>query len=215
MRPTWIFDLDNTLHDARPHIFPHIDRAMTAYIATRLSISEAEAQTMRIHYWHHYGATLKGLVRHHDIDPHDFLWCTHQFPDLRGMLVADTGLRQMLRRLPGRKIVFTNAPLHYARAVLELLGIAAAFDAVYSIESVKFKPKPDPAGFRLLLRAESLNPFNAILVEDTLSSLRTARSLGMRTVWVSQEPRRPSYVDVRVARVLSLPKFFGRQDSLR
>jgi len=25
----WIFDLDNTLHNARPHIFPHINRAMT------------------------------------------------------------------------------------------------------------------------------------------------------------------------------------------
>ena len=215
MTPVWIFDLDNTLHDARPHIFPHINRAMTAYIATRLSISEAEAQTMRTHYWHRYGATLKGLVRHHAVDPHDFLWRTHQFPDLRGMLVADTGLRQMLRRLPGRKIVFTNSPLHYARAVLELLGITGAFDALYSIESVKFKPKPDPAGFRLLLRAERLNPCNTILVEDTLSRLRTARSLGMRTVWVSQEPRRPSYVDVRIARVVSLPKFFDRRGSLR
>ena len=26
----WIFDLDNTLHDATPHIFPHINRSMTA-----------------------------------------------------------------------------------------------------------------------------------------------------------------------------------------
>ena len=211
----WIFDLDNTLHDARPHVFPHIDRAMTAYIATRLSISEAEAQTMRIHYWHRYGATLKGLVRHHAIDPHDFLWHTHQFPDLRRMLVADTGLRQMLRRLPGRKIVFTNSPLNYAKSVLGLLGIAGAFDAIYSIETVRFLPKPDPAGFRLLLRAEGLNPHKTILVEDTLANLRTARSLGMRTVWVSQEPRRPSYVDVRTGSVVSLPKFLGRQGSLR
>ena len=29
---TWIFDLDNTLHDATPHIFPHINRSMTAYL---------------------------------------------------------------------------------------------------------------------------------------------------------------------------------------
>ena len=25
----WLFDLDNTLHDASPHIFPHINRSMT------------------------------------------------------------------------------------------------------------------------------------------------------------------------------------------
>ena len=215
MTIAWIFDLDNTLHDARPHILPHINRAMTAYIAARLSLSEADAQTMRIHYWHRYGATLKGLVRHHAIDPHDFLWHTHQFPDLRRMLVADAGLRQMLRRLPGRKIVFTNSPLHYAETVLDMLGIAGAFDAVYSIESVRFQPKPDPAGFRLLLRAEGLRPSNTILVEDTLSNLRTARSLGMRTVWVSPEPRRSSYVDVRTGSVMALPRVVYRQGLLR
>lgn len=211
----WIFDLDNTLHDARPHIFPHINRAMTAYIATRLCISEAEAQVMRVHYWHRYGATLKGLVRHHAINPHEFLWHTHQFPDLQRMLVADTGLRQMLRRLPGRKIVFTNSPLQYANSVLKLLGIARAFDAVYSIESVRFKPKPDPAGFRLLLRAERLRPSETILVEDTLSNLRTARSLGMRTVWISRESRRPAFVDARMGSVIALPKFIDKQGSLR
>ena len=32
----WIFDLDNTLHNATPHIFPHINRAMTAYLQQRL-----------------------------------------------------------------------------------------------------------------------------------------------------------------------------------
>jgi putative hydrolase of the HAD superfamily len=28
--PVWIFDLDNTLHDADPHIFPHLNRAQRA-----------------------------------------------------------------------------------------------------------------------------------------------------------------------------------------
>jgi acetylglutamate kinase len=41
---TWIFDLDNTLHDARPHIFPHIDRSMTAYLAEHLDLG-ADAAT--------------------------------------------------------------------------------------------------------------------------------------------------------------------------
>jgi len=201
----WIFDLDNTLHDARPHIFPHINQAMTRYIAERLSMSEADAQALRMHYWHRYGATLKGLSRHHAIDPHHFLWHTHQFPDLRGMLVADAGLRHMLARLPGRKIVFTNSPLHYARAVLDLLGIARAFEAVYSVESVRLRPKPDPAGFRLLLRAERLEATRSVLVEDTLPNLRAARALGMGTVWVSREPRRPGYVDARIGSVMALP----------
>ena len=215
MKVAWIFDLDNTLHDARPHIFPHINRAMTDFIATRLSLPEPQAQALRMHYWHRYGATLTGLARHHFIDPRDFLWETHQFPDLRDMLVADAGLRHMLRRLPGRKIVFSNSPLHYAERVLELLGIAGLFDAVYSIETVRFNPKPAPAGFRLLLQAEGLRADRTILVEDTLVNLRAARALGLGTVWVSREPKRPPYVDLRVSSVLEIPRTIVRQRLFR
>lgn len=215
MRSAWIFDLDNTLHDAREHVFPHINRAMTAYIADRLSLSEPQAQSLRMDYWHRYGATLKGLQRHHGINPHDFLWHTHQFPDLRAMLVSDTGLRSMLRRLPGRKIVFTNSPRHYAEQVLGTLGIAGEINAVYSIERVKFSPKPEARGFRHLLKAEGLRASRTILVEDTLPNLKTARMMGMGTVWVSRELRRPSYVDVRVANVVALPEINERQGLLR
>jgi putative hydrolase of the HAD superfamily len=40
---TWIFDLDNTLHDARPHIFPHINRSMTEYLEQMLALDSAAA----------------------------------------------------------------------------------------------------------------------------------------------------------------------------
>jgi len=206
----WLFDLDNTLHNASPHIFPHINRAMTAYIAEHLGVDQGEATRLRQVYWQRYGATLLGLMRHHGTDPRHFLWHTHQFPNLARMVVFERGLRTMLRRLPGRKIVFSNAPLHYTEAVLELTCIAASFDAVYSVERVRFQPKPAPAGFRHLLRAERLNPRNCIMVEDTLPNLETAKRLGMKTVWVSASSRRPPCVDVRLASVLDLPHHLGR-----
>jgi putative hydrolase of the HAD superfamily len=36
--------------------------------------------------------------------------------------------------------------------------------------------------------------------------LRAAKTLGMKTVWISRETRVPPSVDVRVASVLSLPR---------
>jgi putative hydrolase of the HAD superfamily len=207
---TWLFDLDNTLHNATPHIFPHINRSMTAYIVEHLRVDEAEATQIRQHYWQRYGATLLGLIRHHDIDPRHFLWHTHQFPDLKHMVVFERGLKAMLRRLPGRKIVFSNAPLHYTEAVLELTGIADCFEAVYSVERIRFQPKPAPAGFHHLLRAEHLNPRTCIMVEDTLANLKTAKRLGMKTVWVSASTRQPPYVDVQLASILDLPQRLGR-----
>jgi putative hydrolase of the HAD superfamily len=207
---TWLFDLDNTLHNASPHIFPHINRSMMAYIREHLGVDETEATRLRQDYWQRYGATLLGLMRHHGTDPHHFLWHTHQFPDLARMVVFERGLKAMLRRLPGRKIVFSNAPLHYTDAVLQLTRIADCFDAVYTIERLRFQPKPAIAGFRHLLRSERLRPQRCIMVEDSLPNLKTAKRLGMKTVWVSSDTRQPPYVDVRLASLRDLPDQFRR-----
>lgn len=202
----WIFDLDNTLHDARPHIFPHINRAMTEYLRRHLGLDEADAGALRREYWLRYGATLLGLIRHHDTDPGHFLWHTHQFPDLRRMVVGEPRLREALRSLRGRKYLFSNAPVHYAEAVLEVLGVADQFEAVYSIERVRFRPKPDAYGFLRLCRDHHLKPRRCIMVEDTLENLRTAKRLGMKTVWVSRSGRAPGYVDLRIASVSELSR---------
>jgi putative hydrolase of the HAD superfamily len=203
----WIFDLDNTLHNATPHIFPHINCAMTAYMQQHLQLDEAKAGELRRHYWQRYGATLLGLIRHHGIDPGHFLWHTHQFPDLRRMVVGEPLLRHALRRLPGRKFVFSNAPVHYAKAVLDVLGISDLFEAVFSIERVSFRPKPDAYGFLRLCRAHHLRPRRCIMVEDSLENLRTAKKLGMKTVWISRTKRVPGYVDVGVTGIAGISNY--------
>jgi putative hydrolase of the HAD superfamily len=208
-RRAWIFDLDNTLHDAAPHIFPHINRAMTEYLQRHLGLDEGAAAELRRHYWLRYGATLLGLVRHHATDPKHFLWHTHQFPDLKRMLVHEPQLRVTLRRLPGRKFVFSNSPVHYARAVLKMLAIADLFDGVFSIEQARYRPKPDSYGFLRLCRLNHLRPQRCIMVEDVLENLRTAAALGMKTVWVTRTARAPGYVDVKVANLMQLPRMLA------
>ncbi|WP_333843499.1 pyrimidine 5'-nucleotidase [Pelomicrobium sp.] len=203
---TWIFDLDNTLHDASPHIFPHLSRSMTAYLQAHLDLDREAAQALRVAYWKRYGATLLGLMRHHGTDPRHFLWHTHQFPELERMLRRAPNLHGVLRRLPGRKIVFSNAPAHYARAVVRLLDIGRYFDDVFSIEHTRFRPKPDVYGFRRLLDRYRLSPRRCIMVDDTPQNLRTAKRLGMRTVWVTRSRRLPRYVDVKIDSLPELPR---------
>jgi len=203
--PTWIFDLDNTLHDANPHIFPHINRSMTAYLETHLGLACDDANRLRTHYWRRYGATLLGLMRHHGIDPTHFLWETHQFPGLHRMVLRNPLLRSVLRRLPGRKLVFSNSPVHYSRAVLALLRVADLFDDVFSIEHTEYQPKPDRRGFLRLLHKHRLQPRRCVMVEDNLDNLKTAKRLGMRTVWVSVAAKAPAYVDLSIRHVAQLP----------
>lgn len=208
--PIWLFDLDNTLHNATPHIFPHINRSMRQYIERHLGVDEHEASRIRQDYWVRYGATLLGLMRHHRTDPDHFLRATHQFPDLKRMVVFDKALIHALRRLPGRKILFSNAPRHYAEAILDITGLRPCFDAIYAVENIRYQPKPMRAGFLALLRAEHLDPRQCIMVEDSLANLITAKKLRMKTVWVSAGLRQSPFVDVKITSVLQLPQRCAR-----
>lgn len=202
----WLFDLDDTLHDASSHIFPHINGAMTRYLMTHLDLSEESAGRLRSEYWLRYGATLKGLMRHHGTNPHHFLHHTHQFQQLEEMVIKTGGLRSVLTKLAGRKIVFTNAPMNYAIQILKLLHIRHLFDGIFSIESSRFQPKPSTTGFVRLARRFKLDIHRCTMVEDNLPTLKTAKRLGMKTVFVHPRAQRPSYVDVHVHSVLALPK---------
>jgi putative hydrolase of the HAD superfamily len=206
----WLFDLDNTLHNASPHIFPHINRSMREYIERHLGVDAAEATRIRQTYWDRYGATLTGLMRHHNTDPRHFLWETHQFDDLARMVVFERGLKAMLQRLPGRKIIFSNAPRHYTDAILRLTGIRQQFTAIYSIEQLRFRPKPAVSGFLRILQHEQLEARNCIMVEDSLINLVTAKKLGMKTVWVSAGLRRSVHADVKLKTITHLPQYLGR-----
>jgi putative hydrolase of the HAD superfamily len=209
-RIAWIFDLDNTLHNAVPHIFPHINRSMTAYLQKHLKLDEQAANELRMHYWQRYGATLSGMMRHHATDPDHFLWHTHQFPQLPQMVLCDTRLRHILKRLPGKKLVFSNAPQHYAYAVMQLLHIDDLFDDVFAIEHTRYQPKPQLAGFMRLLRKHRLNPARCVMVEDSAENLLAAKRLGMRTVWINTTSRLPAYVDVKIRDVMKLPHILSR-----
>ena len=206
----WIFDLDNTLHNATPHIFPHINRSMTVYLQAHLQLDEAQANALRMDYWRRYGATLSGLMRHHGTDPDHFLWHTHQFPELPQMVLREARLRHVLLRLPGRKLVFSNAPQHYARAVLALLRVENLFEDVFAIEQARYRPKPQMAGFRRLLRRYRLRPGQCVMVEDSAENLYTAKRLGMRTVWVSEAAAAPAWVDLKIRNVLALPRMLNK-----
>jgi len=209
-RRVWIFDLDNTLHDARPSIFPSMHAQMNAYLMRRFGIDEAGANEMRRFFWQRYGTTLRGLTRHHGEDPRKFIRETHQFPELDAMVVGDNALRHSLASLQGKRFVFSNAPRHYVEEVLRALGVARYFDAVHTIESTRYRPKPSFQGFQSLLRAHHLDPHRCALIDDMLENLRAAKRLGMSTVWVSGETRRAAFVDLRVTSVTQLPRLVFR-----
>ena len=181
-----------------------MNRAMTQYMMDELNLDESAAHKLRLNYWRVYGATLKGLMRHHGVDAYHFLQKTHAFMDLPNMVIQVKRLRSLLKRLPGRKCVFTNAPRDYAIRVLEIMGISDCFELVFSVESTKFHAKPSVRGFQMLLKTLKISPKDCVMLEDNLPALMTAKRLGMNTIWVTKKLQKPNFVNYRLSTVLAL-----------
>jgi putative hydrolase of the HAD superfamily len=224
--PIWLFDLDNTLHDSSKAMFTAIDSAMTQAVADALDVDLAAANIFRQRYWQRYGATVIGMERHHGVNAHHFLQSSHSF-EVAPLVHAEKGLRGRLARLPGRKILLTNAPLTYAREVLSTLGILHLFENLWAIDHMRLqgrmRPKPSQALMRQVLARLRAPASRVILVEDTLKNLKSARQLGMRTVHIfhpgtpfsSTHKGRSAYVDLRVntlAKLLNGSRIPGRPD---
>jgi putative hydrolase of the HAD superfamily len=216
-RTVWLFDLDNTLHDASHAIFGTIDRRMTDFVARELGVARDEANRLRTLYWRRYGATLLGLVRHHGVDARHFLHDTHDF-DVAELLRAERGLAQLFARLPGRKVLLTNAPLAYAGSVLRELRLHSHFSAQWTIERMRvhgsFRPKPSRLMLRSMLARERIRPSSAVLIEDTAHNLKAARGLGLRTVLITRHGasvrRVGSYIGLRIHSLHALARRIPR-----
>jgi putative hydrolase of the HAD superfamily len=226
MKPrVWLFDLDDTLHDASTASMPRLHLSFGEYMQQHLQMSREESDALRRRYWLRYGATLLGLVKHHGVDAAHFLHHTHLLPGLEDAVRGHAHDFAVLRRLPGRKFILTNAPRAYAERVLGALGIGRFFDGLISIEDMRMfgelRPKPDARMLRMLVARLRVPASRCVLIEDTLQHQKAARRVGMATVWMQRwthaaaRPaarlhRQPAYVDLRARRLSLLERRFPR-----
>ncbi len=180
---TWVFDLDNTLyHPSRCDLFPHMDRRINAFLCELLKIDTDEANRLRQRLWKSYGTTLRGLMETHGLAPDEFLDYVHDI-DLSS-LAANAELDAALARLPGRKIIFTNATEKHALAVLDRLGVTRHFEDIFDVAAAQYVPKPQAAIYDAFCRRHAVDPRAAVMFEDMACNLAPAAALGMTTVWI-------------------------------
>lgn len=206
--PVWLFDLDNTLHDASFSIFKTIDQRMTEAVMESIDVDIDEAHRLRTLYWKKYGATLIGLCKHHGINAQEFLHRSHDF-DIHQQVKFESNLPQLLGQLPGTLYVLTNAPCHYAEKVLQRLNIKHCFKGICAIDHMILqgyhKPKPSVALLQQVQAALKEKTGRYVLIEDTLVNLKSARQVGWSTVYIHNQGTpfgtrrriRPPYVDYR------------------
>src|SRR5271168_3642914 len=89
------------------------------------------------------------------------------------------GVAETLEKLASMPMaVLTNKPVRISVRILESMGLAKYFQAIYGGNSFETK-KPDPLGARTILRELGVEPREALLVGDSEVDVQTARNAGM------------------------------------
>jgi len=197
-----LFDLDNTLYPPERDLFSLIDVRINRYMLEVVAIAPADVDGLRRRYWKDYGATLQGLIRHHAVDPEDYLTYVHAV-DVAGRLSADLELRRTLEGLGVPCYVFTNGSRCHVDRVVAALGLEGLFVDVFDIRVANYQPKPNPDPYRRVLERLGLTGECCVMVEDQPNNLKTAKDFGMKTVLVgAAQPVAPGYnfIDAHLAR---------------
>jgi phosphoglycolate phosphatase len=88
------------------------------------------------------------------------------------------GVAEALEQLAALPMaILTNKPVRVSKRILEGLGLAKYFRAVYGGNSFETK-KPDPLGAQTILREFGAVPAEALLVGDSEVDVQTARNAG-------------------------------------
>lgn len=96
------------------------------------------------------------------------------------------GVAELLPRLAEKfaLTVLTNKPVRPAREILDGLGVAGRFQAIYGGNSFSAK-KPDPVGFNAILAEQTTAPDAALMVGDSDVDVQTGRNAGAWTCGVT------------------------------
>tara|TARA_B100001123_G_scaffold412507_1_gene509856 strand:- start:212 stop:883 length:672 start_codon:yes stop_codon:yes gene_type:complete len=181
----WIFDLDNTLYSGKTKVFEQVDKKMSKYISQKLKVSIVEAKKIQKNYFYKYNTTLNGMIKNHKINPDEFLEYVHDI-DI-DFLKKDLNLEEQLKKLEGKKIIFTNGSRKHALNVTSRIGINEYFDDIFDIVDSDFIPKPGIEPYKKLVEKHKIDPKLCVFVEDIARNLKPAYEMGMKTVWIEND----------------------------
>ena len=196
----FLIDVDNTLYPQEAGIFDLVDKRINEYMIKFLGMDAKDVPRKRIEYWHTYGTTMAGLMKHFNIDPYHFLEFTHDV-DIDGRIKPNKTLREKLQKIEAVKIAFTNAPLKHAKRVLELLGIIDQFVDIFDIISADFIGKPHKYPYQKIIKLTKAEKY--IMADDVDRNVKTAKQLGMFAIHIGDNKE---VADLVVKRFEEIPE---------
>ena len=179
---TWIFDLDNTLYSADSGIFQQVHTLMSKFVSTHLNIDIKKATELQRKYYRQHGTTLRGLMDNHNVDPDHFLSEVHQLD--YSIVGPNFKLNRELKKLKGRKIIYTNANRQHANDILIRLELTNIFDEIFDIKTANYIPKPEASPYEQIISEFNIDPITTIMFDDIAKNLVPAKNVGFASVWI-------------------------------
>ena len=140
-------------------------------------------------HFHAHGTTLAGLMKEHDVDPHDFLADVHDIPldrvqgrrapgaaCCRGSRAGGSSSPTATRLMPG--------------ACSRRSGCTAISTTSTTFTRASFGPSPIRTAMRCCASGSGSIRAHALLADDMVQNLAPAKALGMTTVWVDNGSER-------------------------
>jgi putative hydrolase of the HAD superfamily len=181
----WLFDLDNTLYSGKTKVFEQVDKKMSKFISDKLNVNLEEAKKIQKSYFYEYNTTLNGMIKNHQIDADEFLDFVHDI-DV-DFLKKDIKLGDELKKLNGKKIIFTNGSRKHAINITQRIGVHEYFDDIFDIVDSGFIPKPATETYVKLVKKHKIDPNLCVFIEDIARNLKPAYEMGMKTVWIEND----------------------------
>ena len=125
------------------------------------------------------------MIKNHEIDANEFLEFVHDINI--DFLKKDLKLDEELKKLGGKKIIFTNGSKKHAINVTQRIGIDQYFDDIFDIVDCEFIPKPAVEPYNKLVEKHKIDPNLCVFVEDIARNLKPAYEMGMKTVWIEND----------------------------
>ena len=179
---TWVFDLDNTLYPHHVNLWQQVDARIGEFVSAWLNVSREDARLIQKDYYRRFGTTMRGMMTEHGVHADDFLAYVHRID--HSPLQPNPAMGAAIACVPGRKLILTNGSVDHVDKVLERLGLAGHFDAVFDIIAAELEPKPAPQTYQRFLDLHRVDPTRAAMFEDLARNLEVPHRLGMTTVLV-------------------------------
>ncbi|KAI8983073.1 pyrimidine 5'-nucleotidase [Pilobolus umbonatus] len=208
-RPVFFFDCDNCLYSKKLNVNQLMKEKIDQYFIDHVGIPEDEAPILHSYYYHEYGLSLRGLTKHHDVDPLHYDKHVDQALPLDGLIERDDELRYVLHGLNAKKWLFTNAYKPHAVRCLNLLGIEQEFEGITYTNYLKpeFNCKPEIESYiRAMEDAEVTDPSLCYFVDDSADNIDAAQQLGWTTVHLADDASTSDHGDYQIDDIHDLPK---------